>query len=444
MAEEGTGTADGKARRTAGRRTVPPVLRRLRRQFVAIATALVAVVLAVALGTSYASTWRTQHDLTEQALERGTSPFALDGLLPGESASPVGDDEGPRAGDAAVVRVVVADDGTIVGASASAALSFDDDTLADMVAEALATGEQEGSLDGRHVAFRAEDVSVGTLFSGKVVALVDTTSRDAFLERQALSSVGIFLAAGAGALVVAWLLSAVALRPVEDAWERQRRFVADASHELKTPLAVIIANTQILERDRALPEESRRWVESTADESEHMKELIAQLLELARADEASAQGTAAITRQDVDLSELVESVVLEFDAVAFERGCELAGDVEPNVHVEADRSWLARALSSLVDNATKYASPGSTVRVTLARRGRHVVYSVNNQGEPIAPEDLPHVFDRFYRTDRARTRSASGGFGLGLAIAKGIVEAHGGTVGVTSTAEEGTTFTVTL
>lgn len=438
----------GGARPGAGRRArraVPPVLRRLRRQFVAMATMLVAIVLGVALASSYASTYRTQHHLTAEALERAvSSPEAL-ALTVTVRVGPAPDDAAtPRPEDAMVAEAVVDDDGAIVARSALAELCFDDETLDELVSESLAAQADSGSLPGRHVDFRRAGIEAGTSFSGTLVALVDTTSRDAFLERQALDSVLIFAAATLGALAVAWVLSDVALRPVEEAWERQRRFLADASHELKTPLAVILANAQILQRDRSLPDGSRRWVDSTADEAERMKELVGELLTLARADEASATGGEAAERQDVDLSEMVESVALEFDAVAFERGCELSCEAEPGIHVRADRASLRRALASLVDNATKYADHGSTVRVRLRRQGRHVVYTVNNQGEPVSAEDLPHLFDRFYRTDRARTRADSGGFGLGLAIARGIVEAHGGTIRAQSTREDGTTFTVTL
>jgi signal transduction histidine kinase len=148
----------------------------------------------------------------------------------------------------------------------------------------------------------------------------------------------------------------------------------------------------------------------------------------------------------VDFSEIVDSCALEFDAVAFDRGVMLDSNVEEGIHLQGDPEWLGRLAKILIDNATKYARKGTEVKVTLKRTSQHIVLSVNNQGDPIDPEDLPHLFDRFYRSDKARSRGEGeqGGFGLGLAIAKGIAEVHGGTIRATSTKADGTTFTVTL
>ena len=229
------------------------------------------------------------------------------------------------------------------------------------------------------------------------------------------------------------------------AWERQRRFVSDASHELKTPLAVILANTQILQGTEGIPEETRRWIDSTADEAGHMKGLVEDLLTLARADEQAAT-TAKAERnlESVDVSELVSRCALEFDAVAFERGCSIECSLVPGLHAPADQEGLKRVVRTLLDNATKYASEGTPVRVTLTGEGKHARLSVNNRGEVISPEDLSHIFDRFYRTDDARERQKNGGFGLGLAIAKSLVESMGGKISATSDAASGTTFTVSL
>ena len=141
---------------------------------------------------------------------------------------------------------------------------------------------------------------------------------------------------------------------------------------------------------------------------------------------------------------MVDECAIEFDGVAYERGCSIESDIEPNIHIQADRTQIARAVRTLVDNATKYATKGTAVSVRLKRADRHVVLTVNNASAPMDPDDLEHIFDRFYRSDKARSREETGGFGLGLAICKGIVDAHGGSITAASTAEEGTTFTITL
>ena len=146
--------------------------------------------------------------------------------------------------------------------------------------------------------------------------------------------------------------------------------------------------------------------------------------------------------EDIDLSEMVESAALEFDAVAFERGCLLESEVDEGIHVRATPSgWSAWCAFS----STTPASTAQGNHRYRPPREKHTAASrVHNVGNPIDPEDLPHVFERFYRSDKARTREGEGGFGLGLAIAKGIVDAHGGTISVTSSEQDGTTFTVTL
>lgn len=247
--------------------------------------------------------------------------------------------------------------------------------------------------------------------------------------------------------IISVYLADWATRPIEEAFQKQQRFVGDASHELKTPLAVILANGEILMRSHELSAKDRRWVKSISDEAEHMKNLVGELLQLARTDEGMVDSSSfAFRMESIDFSDMVESASLEFDALAFERSCTIETELQEGVHVNGDREWVDRLVKILMDNACKYAYDGSqiTVRLTPEKR-KSVRLSVTNRGEPIAPEDLKHIFDRFYRSDNSRSRTDSpGGFGLGLAIARGIAEAHGGTISATSTAEEGTTFSVTL
>ena len=225
----------------------------------------------------------------------------------------------------------------------------------------------------------------------------------------------------------------------------RQEFTANVSHELKTPLAVIIANMQILQRSDGIAADDKRWVDSTAEEADHMKGLVEDLLTLARADEAKAGTVAAAgTVVDVDLTAVVEESALEFDAVAFERGCRIETKSAEKIMVKGDKGQLSRVVHTLLDNATKYAAKESIVNVSLAREGKRAHLSVNNAGAAIDPEDLSHIFDRFYRTDKARSREETGGFGLGLAIAKSIVEASGGRIWAESTAADGTTFHILL
>lgn len=265
----------------------------------------------------------------------------------------------------------------------------------------------------------------------------------------------VLTAVGLGALGLLFLLNLVfsrwALRPVQQAWAQQQQFIADASHELKTPLTVILANNAILrQRGGDTIASQRQWIESTQMEAERMQGLVTDMLDLARPAPEGAQtseGPAAV----VDLSRLVEGEALTFEAVAFERDLTWECTVEPGISVRGSGTRLQRAVAVLLDNACKYTDPGGTVAVTLRAATGDAVLSVRNSGEPIDAADLPHLFDRFYRADKARTHNAvdsendgAGGYGLGLAIARDIAQAHKGAIAVTSTAEEGTTFTLRL
>ncbi|WP_449136249.1 sensor histidine kinase [Senegalimassilia anaerobia] len=248
-------------------------------------------------------------------------------------------------------------------------------------------------------------------------------------------------------LVISLFFSRWALRPVARAWTQQRRFVADASHDLKTPLTVILANTSIaLEHPERSVASQSQWLESTQHEAEAMQGLVGDLLTLAKMDEeeaAAQSGAARPAFEEVDLSDVIEGEVLQFESVAFERGVRLESQVEPGIELRGNEQRLRRLAGTLIDNACKYVDDGGAVDVALSRSGKQARLAVRNTGAPISPEDLPHVFDRFYRADKARTGGA-GGHGLGLAIARAIAEEHGGNLSVASTQAEGTVFTATL
>ena len=247
--------------------------------------------------------------------------------------------------------------------------------------------------------------------------------------------------------VISLFFSRWALRPVARAWTQQRRFVADASHDLKTPLTVILANTSIaLEHPERSVASQSQWLESTQHEAEAMQGLVGDLLTLAKMDEeeaAAQSGAARPALEEVDLSDVIEGEVLQFESVAFERGVKLGSQVEPGIKLRGNEQRLRRLAGTLIDNACKYVDDGGAVDVALSRAGKQAKLEVRNTGAPISPEDLPHVFDRFYRADKARTGGA-GGHGLGLAIARAIAEEHGGTLTASSTQAEGTVFTATL
>ena len=413
------------------------MLKKLKRKFVAIVTTLAGLVLAGVLAMSLYSTYVNQQNLIAGALDRN-----LEGTT--EAVPVIGSTRkgapGKRNSNMLALTVEISQSGVVLESSDDN-VSINGPVLEKVVEQVLEASANHGSLPEYHVSWKSATTSSGTTR----IAIVDTTAVDDTFHNTLVRDVEII---AVGILVlfgISWKLADWALAPVQHAWDQQRRFVSDASHELKTPLAVILANTQILQRDKALPADSRRWVDSTAEEAGHMKTLVNDLLQLARADESVAGTTGILKRADVDLSDIVSSAALEFDAVAFERGTSVEDSVAEGVHVQGDADWLRRMVRILIDNAVKYAAAGTTVKVTLERRSKGCRLTVNNQGPTIPAEDLPHVFERFYRSDKARTRDGgAGGFGLGLAIAKSTVDAHGGTIQCTSDEKSGTTFTVTL
>lgn len=389
---------------------------------------MVGVVVLAMAGFGFVSARSSLDALVERSIER---------VLDDRNASPAGSTSTEAMGmeHLPVLWVEITSDGTTIGTNQNQ-FSVDNDTLSEALELACKSDDTYGRSESKHVTWKKQVTPFGYR-----IALADTTSVDAEKAKQLVTSALLGGAGVAGAFVIAMLLSKWALKPVQKAWEQQHQFVADASHELKTPLAVILANSQILqESESEMPEDCRRWVEGTAEEAERMRGLVESLLELARTEEGAGSARRDV---DVDLSSTVEGEALQFDAVAFELGCTIESDVEAGVHVMGDPEQLARLTKTLVDNACKYARKGSEVNVSLKRHNGTATLRVNNQGEPIPAEDIPHVFDRFYRSDKARARE-TGGFGLGLAIARGIAEGHGGKISVTSTEQEGTTFTVRL
>ena len=221
---------------------------------------------------------------------------------------------------------------------------------------------------------------------------------------------------------LAVLLARSAVRPVEEAWRQQKQFVADASHELKTPLTVILTNTELLQSPDYDTAQKQTFLSGIDAMAKQMRALVERLLELARAE--NEQASRAFT--PCDLSQITESSALLFEAALFERGLTLQTELEPDITVSGDERQLSQLVEIYLDNARKYAS-GGTVAVRLFRCGKNRCrLSVSNEGEALSPQALRQIFDRFSRADAARTRDGS--FGLGLSIAQAIAQTHGGSV----------------
>ena len=451
------------------------MLKALRRKFITLNMVTVAVVLLAVFGTVCYLDWNTDRNnvrdqLTDQAERGQTVVTRLVEEISGPGYPGQWDDGGPGArheiggldGNSPDFPVAVylltwedeADDGGVDDATLTLISLVSNAEVSDDISEDLA--EAAAKLDDGFARLSSFGLYCARSTSDgfTVVAFCDTSTTDNWK-----SLALIFVLVGLGTLAVFFVISLFfsrwALKPVAEAWDREHRFVADVSHDLKTPIAVILANNAIL-RDSpdATVTEMSQWVESTETEALEMKTMVNDMLELARFDAADSGqtqvGSSAANATDLDFSSLVEAQALMFESVAYDRGLTLDAIVAPGCTVHGQAPQITRLVSSLIDNACKYTPEGGRITVTLSKNadGRTCTYTVNNTGAVISPEDLPHLFDRFYRTDAARTggdgATTASGHGLGLAIAKSIAETHGGTLAAESDTAHGTTFTATL
>ena len=238
--------------------------------------------------------------------------------------------------------------------------------------------------------------------------------------------------------LVSYRFSVRAIRPIEEGYNKQKQFVADASHELRTPLAIIGANIDAIEtNDKDSVESQKEWFGYIRSELKRTGRLVDDLLYLAKAEDFRPSDNLFI-----DLSLECETACAAMEAVLYEGGVSLGTKIETNVFVAADGEKIKQVLYILLDNAGKYTPRGGHIDISLLREQDRAVVRVTNTGKGIAADDLPKVFDRFYRPDASRSQE-TGGFGLGLSIAKTIMERSGGEISVESVPGY-TTFTVRL
>ena len=282
--------------------------------------------------------------------------------------------------------------------------------------QCLAQGTAEGTVSDYHLRYLVQDNGLY-----RKLAFVDMSMEQAVLIRLVRSYLVIAMAAMLALLAIAVAASHWVTRPVERAWKQQRQFLSDASHELKTPLTVILSNAELLE-GAGLTDKPARWSGNIRLEAEQMRTLVEQMLTLARAD----NGVRPAAMEPVNLSDVATDCALAFEPVAFEAGKPLEDHIADEVAVTGDADRLRRLVSILLDNAVKYGAEGGAISLTLEKTERQARLTVANPGEPIPPEHLAHLFERFYRADSSRGEKS--GFGLGLSIADTIAKEHKGTL----------------
>jgi signal transduction histidine kinase len=376
------------------------------------------------------------------------------------SHSPSGNDdriaiEDAYGGDLASIYTLPLDAGgqVITGATASA-LKIQPNQ--DAVAAALKNGvdwrtiQLDGDARVRLLTYSLPQTTTtqaasGTSAPGPTPAFVQMgrllSDQDGVLQRLEMG----LLALGGVSIVLlgfaSWWLAGRSLKPAQVAWERQQHFVANASHELRAPLTLMRASTEVALRTTSPKDtDQRALLEDVMQECDHMNRLVEDLLLLSRLD----AGRIKLDRQAIRLGDMLSDVQRQVGRLADERGIKLvAGNTAANLVALGDPTRLRQVLLILLDNAIRYTPQGGTIEMTGVGHGRHVALAVADTGNGIAPEHLPHIFERFYRVEEARGEEGQGN-GLGLSIAKGLVEAQGGHIGITSKVGQGTRITITL
>jgi two-component system sensor histidine kinase CiaH len=456
------------------------MIKKLRRKFVIINMSLVAVILCVVLGMfcfTRIHSFRAESEMAmRQMLDSSRSkeppsdgnapapgspnPATADSGSETDNSSETSDSENnaqnpqppsldfgpggrnPAFNSVPVFLVTLDKNNEITDTSSSGSYTVTDTLSEAAVSAALAVSEDQGYLSDLKLRFIKQNTPEGTK-----IAFADTVQETRALGELVIQCVIMLLLFLLCFLLVSIFLARWALRPVETAWEQQNQFIADASHELKTPLTVILANLRILlsHKDATIREELQ-WVESTQEETGRMKKLVENLLFLARSDARSTP----MVYSTFSFSDLILGCLLTFEPVAFEQGVMIEDHISEDISLAGDASQIRQLVAILLDNACKYAgnaTGGETddkkVTVTLVSENDRIRLTVHNTGKAIPEEDLPHLFERFYRTDKSRART-DGGYGLGLAIAQTIAKNHRGKITVVSAENLGTSFTVTL
>lgn len=383
--------------------------------------ALLAVLVILLFGTmcviylaSYAEMTRENRSLLEQYVSDYTLEEKTGKPAPGrpEGAPDRRPFNPPRLELSTFYSVAVSKNGQILKVDTADVSTIEEESLTQLAADIIERGKKSGV--ERHLIYQAEDKG-----SYILVAFLDNTVMVENVE----TLISYTLIFGAAALVLLFFLARYLadriVAPLEESYKRQKQFVSDAGHELKTPVAVVNTNLELLSRQIG----ENQWLSNIQYENQRMSALISQLLDLARTENAAPQ------METVDLSHLVCGETLPFETVAYENGLVLNSDIEESICMDGNSVQLKQLTSILLDNGIRHSTNGKEVAIRLQKEKNYAILSVSNDGDEIPPEQRNYLFERFYRLDAARTGEDSH-YGLGLAIAKAIVLTHKGTIDV--------------
>lgn len=383
------------------------MIRKLRTKFVCVIMGIVMLMLATILGVVIRFTGQNMEMQSINMMRAiATAPFQQGNLgkPPEEVRLPF-------------FTVQIGSRGELLGVSGGYFDLTDREYIQNIVNAALASEEKTEELEEYQLRFLKEKTPMGY-----TIVFSDTTTESATLKNLYSICGLIFFVAMGVFLGISIFLSNWVIKPVATAWDQQRQFVADASHELKTPLSVIMANAELLEHADTADEDRSKFSRNILSMTYQMRALVENLLEMARVD----NGTLNMQFAALDFSELVSDAVLSFQLLYEEKGQTLQSRIPEGLTLQGSQQHLYQVMDILLDNALKYSVPGGHTNAELKRIGHSCLLTVANTGEPISREDLTNIFKRFYRVDKAR--SLNGSYGLGLSIAQSIVKAHKGKI----------------
>ena len=407
------------------------MIRKLQVKFVAMCMVMVTAVLAVVFFSAYASAQQNIQIISREVLQRVLRESASNAL----SRPDIGLDLGDRVVQLPYFTVEVWQQisGTYSAYVTGGTYANLEDTeeLTAIITDCLSQDRTEGTVDSYNLRYLRQDNGLYQKLAFVDMSMEQATLREMMGSYFQIGAASLLLLLGVSILLARW-----ATRPVERAWRQQRQFLSDASHELKTPLTVILSNAEMLQ-SADLPDRPARWSDNIRSEAGRMKSLVEEMLTLARAD--NAVRTAVM--ETVSLTDVAADCALSFEPVAFEAGTPLREDLAGDVTVLGDREKLRQVIAILLDNAVKYGAAGGAITLTLRKTDRQARLTVANPGAPIPPEQLSRLFERFYRADDSRGEQS--GFGLGLPIAAAIAAEHRGALKAESDASS-TRFILTL
>ncbi len=400
------------------------MFKKSRRKIVAAIMSVLVLLWVGTLGVIYASSYFEMQKQNYQMLRTHAQMYTLsqsmDQIMPPNKPMPGGDPgfkpdfdpEAPKFQLSTFYTVAVSDDGTVLEVKNEPPTVYSNEELVHM-AKRIVEEEKETGRE-KNLTFLKTDKG-----SYRLVVFMDNT----VVNESAVMLFRYTLIFGGAALVVFFFLSRFLAKkivaPLEESYQKQKQFISDAGHELKTPVSVVSANAELLSRELG----DNQWLANIQYENQRMGMLVGQLLELARTENVTPQ------MERIDFSHLVAGEVLPFESVAFEKGLVLNSSITSGIFAEGNSTQLKQLVSILLDNAIRHSKPEGEVRLTLTRDHGIAQLCVINKGDEIPPEHREKIFERFYRMDTARNGEDQH-YGLGLAIAKAIINAHHGHIEV--------------